>query len=149
VIGYYASEKPEGTARCALQAPHAARPNGMIGAPVRGKAAGRLGLALRFDFRDRPAVFRGVGEGAANNSLSNACEHRSVRLGQGAMDNLSDWVATIAAVAVGLMPGLAILSARSIARLIYHTLGPRPEVMREPDGEPTRDEPAGALPSRV
>ena len=65
------------------------------------------------------------------------------------MDNLSDWVATIAAVAVGLMPGLAILSARSIARLIYHMLGPRPEVMREPEGEPTRDEPAGAAASRM
>jgi hypothetical protein len=60
------------------------------------------------------------------------------------MDNLSDWVVTIAAVAVGLMPGLAILSARSIARLIYHMLGPRPEVMREPEGEPGRDEPVGA-----
>ena len=32
------------------------------------------------------------------------------------------------------------LSARSIARLIYHTLGPRPEVMREPEGGPARDE---------
>jgi hypothetical protein len=66
-----------------------------------------------------------------------------------AMNALAPWVVTIAAVAVGLSPGLALLSARSIARLIYHMFGPRPEVMREPDGEPTRDEPAGAAPSRV
>jgi hypothetical protein len=65
------------------------------------------------------------------------------------MNDLPPWVSTIAAVAVGLVPGLAILSARSIARLIYHLLGPRPEVMREPVGEPARDEPAGAAASRV
>ena len=47
------------------------------------------------------------------------------------MENLPDWAVSIIAVAVGLSPGLAILSARSIARLIYHMLGPRPEVMRE------------------
>lgn len=34
------------------------------------------------------------------------------------MDNLPMWVVTIAAVAVGVSPGLAILSAGSIARLI-------------------------------
>ena len=65
------------------------------------------------------------------------------------MDNLPTWAVTIAATAVGLMQGLAILSARSIARLIYHMLGPRPEVMREPEGERTLDEPVGAAPSRV
>jgi pyruvate dehydrogenase complex dehydrogenase (E1) component len=35
------------------------------------------------------------------------------------MDNLPDWVVSIIAVAVGLGPVLAILSARSIARLLH------------------------------
>jgi hypothetical protein len=65
------------------------------------------------------------------------------------MDNLPTWVVTIAAVAVGLTPELAILSASSIARPVYHMLGPRPEMTREPEGEPTRDERAGAAASRV
>jgi hypothetical protein len=39
------------------------------------------------------------------------------------MDNLPDWAAPIIAVAVGLSPGIAILSARSIARLLYRVLG--------------------------
>ena len=43
------------------------------------------------------------------------------------MKDLSDWILTTAAVAVRLMPGLAILSARSLARLVYRVLGPRPE----------------------
>ena len=65
------------------------------------------------------------------------------------MNDLPPWVATIAAVAVGLMPKLEILSARSIAQLICQLFGPRPEIMRKPEGEPTRDEPAGAAASRV
>ena len=65
------------------------------------------------------------------------------------MENLPDWAVSITAVAAWLMPGLAILSARSIARLIYHMLGPRPEVMREPEGEPAQDEPARVAVSRV
>jgi hypothetical protein len=65
------------------------------------------------------------------------------------MNDLPPWVVTIAAVAIGLMPGLAILSARSIARLIYHMLGSSPDVMREPEGEPTRDQPSGAAAWRV
>jgi hypothetical protein len=63
------------------------------------------------------------------------------------MNDLPPRVATIAAVGVGLVPGLAILSARSIARLIYHMLGP--EVMRETGGHPLREEPAGAAASRL
>jgi hypothetical protein len=85
-----------------------------------------------------------MGRAPANNSLSDECEALSGRYdgGQGAMDNLSDWVATIAAVAVGLMPGLA-LSARSIARLIYHMLGPRSEVADRSRREPAHGEPTG------
>jgi hypothetical protein len=44
------------------------------------------------------------------------------------MDNLPDWVASIIAIAVGLSPGLAVLSARSIARLLYRALSAYPEV---------------------
>ena len=65
------------------------------------------------------------------------------------MENLPDWALWIITIAVGVSPGIAILSARPIARLIYHMLGPRPEVMREPEGGPARDEPAGAAASRV
>jgi hypothetical protein len=59
------------------------------------------------------------------------------------MDNLPDWAACIIAIAVGLSPGLAILSARSIARLLYRALGPRPEVAPEPGRGPMDGEPAG------
>jgi hypothetical protein len=47
------------------------------------------------------------------------------------MDSLPDWAVSIIAVAVGLSPGLAILSAGSIARLIYRVLGPRRELAAE------------------
>ena len=59
------------------------------------------------------------------------------------MNDLPTWGVTIAAVAVGLMPGLAILSARSIARLIYRVLGPPAEVMDKPGRPPTYHQPAG------
>jgi hypothetical protein len=59
------------------------------------------------------------------------------------MNDLPPWVVTIAAVAVGLMPGLAILSARSIARLIYHMLEPRPEVADRSRREAALGEPTG------
>jgi hypothetical protein len=55
------------------------------------------------------------------------------------MDNLPGWAASIIAVAVGLSPVLAILSARSIARLLYRGLSSRPEPGREPE----REEPIG------
>ena len=56
------------------------------------------------------------------------------------MDNLPDWAVSVIAVGVGLSPVLAILSARSIARLLHRALSPRPEAGREPVG------PAVAIP---
>jgi len=49
------------------------------------------------------------------------------------MDNLPDWAVTIITVAVGLSPGLALLSARPIARLLYAMLWPRREGQRTTD----------------
>jgi hypothetical protein len=43
------------------------------------------------------------------------------------MDSPPDWAVSIIAVAVGLSPGLAILSARSIARVIHRALLPPPK----------------------
>ena len=64
----------------------------------------------------------------ANNSLSSACKAVSGKYaGEMEHEDLSDWILTTAAVAVRLMPGLAILSARSLARLVYRVLGLRPE----------------------
>jgi hypothetical protein len=59
------------------------------------------------------------------------------------MDNLPDWVVTIIAIAVGLSPGLAILSARSIARLLHRALWPRPEGAPRSGRELAREELAG------
>jgi hypothetical protein len=47
-------------------------------------------------------------------------------------EQFADLGMTIAAVAVGLSPGFAILAARSIAWLLHRTLWPRPEVAPEP-----------------
>jgi hypothetical protein len=55
------------------------------------------------------------------------------------MDNLPEWAVSIIAVAVGLSPVLAILSARRIAWLLHRALWPRPEAGREP----AREEPVG------
>jgi hypothetical protein len=55
------------------------------------------------------------------------------------MDNLPPCAVTIAAVALGLVPGRAILFAGSIARVIYRGLRPRPEATAEPPTEPTRE----------
>ena len=71
-----------------------------------------------------------------------------IRQGTRAMDNLPTWVVTIAAVAVGLMPGLAIFSASSIAQLLHRALLRHPEEAPEPGPEPGREEPAGAGASR-
>jgi hypothetical protein len=46
------------------------------------------------------------------------------------MDNLSSWALSIIAVAVGLMPGVGIISARLIAGLLHRVLWPRPEEAR-------------------
>jgi hypothetical protein len=59
------------------------------------------------------------------------------------MHNLPDWAVSITAAAVGLSPGLALLSARSIARLLHRALRPRPEVAPKAGREPVRQEPAG------
>jgi hypothetical protein len=64
--------------------------------------------------------------------------------GASSMDNLPAWAASIIAVAVGLSPGLAILSARRIAWLLHRVLWPRPEVALQTGREPER--PAVAAP---
>ena len=56
------------------------------------------------------------------------------------LENLPDRAASIIAIAVGLSPGLAVLSARSIVRLLYRVLGPLSEVAREPERGPEREE---------
>jgi hypothetical protein len=48
------------------------------------------------------------------------------------MDNLPTWAVWIAAPAVGVALGLAILWALRIARLLYGLLSPRPRVASEP-----------------
>jgi hypothetical protein len=58
------------------------------------------------------------------------------------MDNLPSWALWIITAAVGVSPGLAILCARPIARLLHDALWPRPEVVPEPEDEPGRGEPA-------
>jgi hypothetical protein len=60
------------------------------------------------------------------------------------MDNLPIWVVWIAATVVGLAPGLAILSAPTIARLIHCVASPRREVAPKPGREPSHGEPASA-----
>jgi hypothetical protein len=58
------------------------------------------------------------------------------------MEHLPTWVVTIAAVAVGISPGLAILLAGSIARLLYRVLGPRSEVAPKAGRGPVPEGPA-------
>jgi hypothetical protein len=62
------------------------------------------------------------------------------------MDNLPIWAAWIAAVAVGISPGLAILSAPAIARLLRRLLRLRPEVPPKPEREPRH---TGPIPSQL
>jgi hypothetical protein len=57
------------------------------------------------------------------------------------MDNLPSWAASIAALAVGLSLGLAILSTRPIARLLHRLLWPRPETAPLSGRDLARDEP--------
>jgi hypothetical protein len=66
-----------------------------------------------------------------------------VKWGHLALDNLPDWAVTIIAIAVGLSPGLALLMARSIARLLHRAWWPRPEVAPKPGRAPAHGEPAG------
>jgi hypothetical protein len=59
------------------------------------------------------------------------------------MDNLPAWAVSIIAVGVGLSPGLALLMARPIGRLLHRALWPLPEVATKSGREPVRQEPAG------
>jgi hypothetical protein len=59
------------------------------------------------------------------------------------MDSLPDWAVSIVTVAVGLSPGLAILSARRIAWLLHRLLWPGPEVAPQAGRETAREEPVG------
>jgi len=59
------------------------------------------------------------------------------------MNDLPNWASSTIAVAVGLMPGLALLSARPIARLIYRVLSPRPVEAPQSRLEPALGDPAG------
>ena len=65
-----------------------------------------------------------------------------------AMDNLPVWAVWIAAVAVGVTPGLAILSAPMIARVIYRVASPRREVATKPGRETSHSEPVAVSASR-
>jgi hypothetical protein len=64
------------------------------------------------------------------------------------MDNLADWVVIFAAVAVGLCPGLAILCAGSIARLIQRLFPPLLEGVPKPGREPAHEKPVVVATSR-
>jgi len=57
------------------------------------------------------------------------------------MDNLPEWAASIIAIAVGLAPGLAVFSARSIARLIHRAPWPDTAGTRQRGRKPRGDEP--------
>jgi hypothetical protein len=59
------------------------------------------------------------------------------------MDNLPIWALWPIAIAVGLTPGLALLSARLIARLLHRVLWQRLAVAPRPGREPAREELAG------
>ena len=61
--------------------------------------------------------------------------------GLSAMDNLADWVVMVAAVAVGVCPGLAILCAGSIARLLQRVFQPLLEAVPKPGRDPAHQKP--------
>jgi hypothetical protein len=64
------------------------------------------------------------------------------------MYNLQIWALWPITIAVWVSPGLAILSARSIARLLHRALWPRPEGALQPGREPGREELAGVAAPR-
>jgi len=64
------------------------------------------------------------------------------------MDNLPNWAVWIAATVIGLTPGLAILAAPMIARLIHRVTSPRREVAPKPGREASHREPAAVSASR-
>ena len=51
------------------------------------------------------------------------------------MDDLPSWALWIITAAVGVSPGLAVLSARPIPRLLHRALWARPEVTPRPGRE--------------
>jgi hypothetical protein len=57
------------------------------------------------------------------------------------LENLPDWAVSIIAIALGLRPGLAVLSARSIARLIHRVPWPDTKRADLPEPKPGREEP--------
>ena len=59
------------------------------------------------------------------------------------MDDLPSWALWIITAAVGVSPGLAILSVRRIARLLHRTLWPRPEVAPQTGRKPASKNAAG------
>jgi hypothetical protein len=64
------------------------------------------------------------------------------------MDNFPTWAAEIAALAIGLMPGLAIFSTRPLARLLHRALGQRPQAIPKHSHEAEHREPAGVAVSQ-
>jgi hypothetical protein len=64
------------------------------------------------------------------------------------MDTPPDWAVTFIVIAIGLSPGLALLSARSIARPLHRELWPRPEAAPQSRREPVRQEPASVSAGR-
>ena len=64
------------------------------------------------------------------------------------MDGLPDWVVSIIAVAVGFMPGLALLLVGPVVRALHRALSPLPEKMPRRRREPTHGEPAGVAAPR-
>jgi hypothetical protein len=55
------------------------------------------------------------------------------------MDSLPDWAISIIAIAVGLSPGLALLTARPIGRFLRRVLVDRPELATQLGREPVRE----------
>jgi hypothetical protein len=80
---------------------------------------------------------RGRGRDAAGKAARRAVGNSSVE------DILLDRAASIIAIAVGLGPGIAVLSARSIVRLIHRVPWPRSEVAPRSGPEPSHGEPLG------
>jgi hypothetical protein len=64
------------------------------------------------------------------------------------MDGLPAWALWIITAAVGVAPGVAILGAPAIARLLHRVLWPRPGVATGSIGEPAPGEPVGVPASR-
>ena len=64
------------------------------------------------------------------------------------MDGLPNWAVSIIAVAVGFMPGLALLLVGPVVRVLHRALLPLPEEMPRRRREPAHGEPAGVAAPR-